>query len=109
MVGAPADCFCWPRPADGEGLFMRVYRWEEAVCLGPPGMVGAVAEARRQLRSEIPNLFRAGDYTRVPSVNAAVAQGVGAAEEYLLASRASRLRCCGSPLIDRWYGPPAER
>ena len=78
-------------PADGEGLFVRVYRWREAVCMGPPGMFGAVAQARRQLRSEVSNLFLAGDYTRVPSVNGALASGVGAAEEaadHLLASGA---------------------
>ena len=57
--------------------------------MGPPGMFGAVAEAGRTLRRDIPNLFLAGDYTRVPSVNGALASGVGAAEEaaaHLLAS-----------------------
>lgn len=68
-------------PADGEGLFWRVYRWTEAVCMGPPGMFTAVAELRRRLARDIPNLFLAGDWTRVPSVNGALASGVGAAEE----------------------------
>ena len=70
-------------PGDDEGLFWRVYRWEEAVCMGPPGMFTAVAEARRQLGRDIPNLILAGDYTRVPSVNGALASGVAAAEEAL--------------------------
>ena len=70
-------------PGDDEGLFWRVYRWEEAVCMGPPGMFAAVADARRLLGRDIPNLFLAGDYTRVASVNGALASGVAAAEEVL--------------------------
>ena len=70
-------------PGDDEGLFWRVYRWEEAVCMGPPGMFTAVTDARHRLRRDIPNLFLAGDYTRVPSVNGALASGVTAAEEVL--------------------------
>ena len=78
-------------PDEDEGLFWRVYRWDEAVCMGPPGMFTAVVDIRRQLGREIPNLFLAGDYTRVPSVNGALASGVGAAEEVagLLASSSS--------------------
>ena len=68
-------------PGDNEGLFWRVYRWEEAVCMGPPGMFTAVADARRELGRDMPNLFLAGDYTRVPSVNGALASGISAAEE----------------------------
>ena len=68
-------------PEDDEGLFWRVYRWDEAVCMGPPGMFTAVADVRRQLGRHIPNLFLAGDYTRVPSVNGALASGIGSAEE----------------------------
>ena len=26
-------------PGDDEGLFTRVYRWKEALCLGPPGIL----------------------------------------------------------------------
>ena len=70
-------------PGDDEGLFWRVYRWEEAVCMGPPGMFTAVAEARHRLGRDIPNLFLAGDYTRVPSVNGALASGIVAAKEVL--------------------------
>ena len=77
-------------PADDEGLFTRVYRWKEAVCMAPPGMFTAVRDIRSRLKGSIPNLFLAGDYTRVPSVNGAVASGIGAAEEVadLLASPA---------------------
>ena len=76
-------------PDDDEGLFTRVYRWKEAVCMMSPGMFKAVAEMRRQLDRDVKNLFLAGDYMRVPSVNGALASGVGAASQAaeLLASR----------------------
>ena len=76
-------------PGDDEGLFARVYRWKTAVCKGPPGMFRAVANARSELGQDIPNLFLAGDYTRVPLVNGALASGIAAAEEAvaLLASQ----------------------
>ena len=38
-------------PDDEEGLFIRVYRWREAVCMGRPGMFRAMAEVRRSQRS----------------------------------------------------------
>ena len=68
-------------PGYDDGLFSRVYRWNEAVCMGLPGMFVAVSNAFSQLRAEVPNLILAGDYTRVPSVNGALASGVQAAEE----------------------------
>ncbi|MDE2940228.1 MAG: NAD(P)/FAD-dependent oxidoreductase [Chloroflexota bacterium] len=68
-------------PTAGDELFSRVYRWNEAVCMGLPGMFIAVSNAVRQLKKEIPNLILAGDYTRVPSVNGALASGIQAAEE----------------------------
>ncbi len=78
-------------PADDEGLFYRVFRWEEAVCMGPPGMFTAVADVRRQIRRDISNLSLAGDYMRVPSVNGALASGVSTAEEVadMLAARSA--------------------
>ena len=65
-------------PDDNEGLFFRVYRWEEALCMGTPGMLAAVADIPEQLAGRIDNLFLAGDYTRVPSVNGALASGYSA-------------------------------
>ena len=49
--------------------------------MGMPGMFTAVADIRERLRRDIHNLFLAGDYTRVPSVNGALASGISAAEE----------------------------
>ncbi len=62
-------------PADDEGLFFRVYRWEEALCMGEPGMLAAMAEVPGQLAGRIDNLVLAGDYMRVPSVNGALSSG----------------------------------
>ena len=78
-------------PGDDEGLFYRVYRWEEALCMGTPGMLGAVAKIPGQLAERIDNLFLAGDYMRVPSVNGALSSGCDAAKGVaeMLASRAS--------------------
>lgn len=67
-------------PDDDEGIFTRVYRWKEAVCMAAPGMFQAVAEMRRRLAQNVDNLFLAGDYMSVPSVNGALASGVAAAE-----------------------------
>ena len=68
-------------PGDDEGLFYRVYRWEEALCMGTPGMLAAMANVPGQLAAGIDNLFLAGDYMRVPSVNGALSSGYSAAIE----------------------------
>ena len=47
-------------PGDDEGLFYRVYRWEEALCMGKPGMLAKMAEIPGQLAGRIDNLFLAG-------------------------------------------------
>ena len=77
-------------PGDDEGLFYRVYRWEEALCMGTPGMLAEMANVPGQLAGSIDNLFLAGDYMGVPSVNGALSSGERAAHEVadLLASRA---------------------
>lgn len=77
-------------PGDDEGLFTRVYRWEDAVGMMSPGMFKSVAEMRLQLNREVKNLFLAGDYMGVPSVNGALASGIDAAGKVaeLLTSRA---------------------
>ena len=68
-------------PGDDEGLFYRVYRWEEALCMGTPGMLAALAEVPGQLAGSIGNLFLAGDYMGIPSVNGALSSGQKAATE----------------------------
>ena len=78
-------------PGDDEGLFYRVYRWEEALCMGTPGMLKAMANIPRQLAGRVDNLFLAGDYMHVPSVNGALSSGCSAAIEVAdrLSSRAN--------------------
>ncbi|MXY88091.1 MAG: FAD-dependent oxidoreductase, partial [Dehalococcoidia bacterium] len=77
-------------PGDDEGLFYRVYRWEEALCMGTPGMLAALAEVPGQLAGRIDNLFLAGDYMGIPSVNGALSSGEKAANAVadLLAAQA---------------------
>ena len=79
-------------PGDDDGLFTRVYRWREALCIGPPGVLKTIAEMRRQHSRAVKNLFLAGDYMRMPSLNGALASGVDAANEAaeLLSSRPSQ-------------------
>ncbi|MYA20075.1 MAG: FAD-dependent oxidoreductase [Chloroflexi bacterium] len=78
-------------PGDDEGLFYRVYRWEEALCMGEPGMLAAMASVPGQLAGRIDNLYLAGDYMGVPSVNGALSSGQSAAIEVAdsLAARTS--------------------
>ena len=66
-------------PEDDEGLFYRVYRWEEALCMGTPGMLAALANVPGQLAGHINSLFLAGDYMGIPSVNGALSSGEKAA------------------------------
>ena len=68
-------------PGDDEGLFYRVYRWEEALCMGKPGMLAEVAKIPGQLAGRIDNLFLAGDYMGIPSVNGALSSGHSAATQ----------------------------
>ena len=64
-------------------LFAKVYRWPEAFCLAPGGMLRDVQDMRVQLDRHIRGLFLAGDYTRLPSLNGAMKSGVDAAEASL--------------------------
>ncbi|MCY4266132.1 MAG: NAD(P)/FAD-dependent oxidoreductase [Gammaproteobacteria bacterium] len=68
-------------PQDGEGIFSRVYRWPEATAITPPGVQRAVANALHKHGDDIPNLFLAGEYTRMPSINGAITSGRDAANE----------------------------
>lgn len=68
-------------PSDSEGLFTRVYRWREAVCMAQPGMFRTMTEVPAQLKPAASNLFLAGDYMKIPCVNGALASGVNAANE----------------------------
>ncbi len=62
-----------------EPRFIRVYRWDEAVCLAPGGMMTALAHMRRQSLNRVKGLFLAGEYMGVPSTNGALRSGIDAA------------------------------
>ena len=62
-------------------LFTRVYRWPEAVCLVPGGMLREIDRMRRAGYPGSRGLFLAGDYMHLPSVNGALISGINAAEE----------------------------
>lgn len=62
-------------------LFTRIYRWPEALCLAPGGMLKEVYEMRQQDMVDLKGLFLAGDYMRMPSCNGALLSGVDAAED----------------------------
>ncbi len=62
-------------------LFTRVYRWDEAVCLAPGGMMTALAHMRRQSLKHVKGLFLAGEYMGVPSTNGALRSGMDAAAD----------------------------
>ena len=64
-----------------EPLFIRVYRWDEAVCLAPGGMMTALAQMRRQSLDHVKGLFLAGEYMGVPSTNGALRSGIDAADD----------------------------
>lgn len=61
-------------------LFTRVYRWPEAVCLAPGGMLKEINHMRRTAHPGCRGLFLAGEYMRLPSVNGALLSGMDAAE-----------------------------
>ncbi len=64
-------------------LFARVFRWPQALCLAPGGMLRDMHDLRGRLSSCAPGLFLAGDYTRVPSLNGAMKSGVESAQASL--------------------------
>ena len=64
-------------------LLARVYRWPEAFCLPPGGMLRDMQNLGVQLNKRLRGLFLAGDYTRLPSLNGAMRSGVDAAEASL--------------------------
>ena len=68
-------------PTQDEALFTRVYRWNEAVCMGKPGMFTTIRDMRGHLKHDVNNLFIAGDFMRSPIVNGALTSGVAAGED----------------------------
>jgi oxygen-dependent protoporphyrinogen oxidase len=66
-----------------EPLFSEIYRWDEAVCLSPPGMLRQIYGLKRDHYRDVKGLFLAGEYLNMPSVDGALRSGIDAAEAAL--------------------------
>ena len=66
-----------------EPFFSEVYRWDEAVCLSPPGMLREVYRMKREHYRDVEGLFLAGEYMNMPSVDGSLRSGIDAAEAVL--------------------------
>ncbi len=60
--------------------FAKVYRWPEALCLSPGGMLRDLHDLQTRLHESVRGVFLAGDYTCLPSLNGAIKSGIEAAE-----------------------------
>lgn len=63
-----------------EPFFSEVYRWDEAVCLSPPGMLREICRLKRDHARDVKGLFLAGEFLNMPSVDGALRSGIDAAE-----------------------------
>jgi oxygen-dependent protoporphyrinogen oxidase len=66
-----------------EPLFSEIYRWDEAVCLSPPGMLREISRLKRDHYRDVKGLFLAGEYLNMPSVDGSLRSGIDAAEAAL--------------------------
>jgi len=66
-----------------EPLFSEIYRWDEAVCLSPPGMLKVINRMKRENYRDVRGLFLAGEYMYMPSVDGSLRSGIDAAEAAL--------------------------
>ncbi len=66
-----------------EPRFSEIYRWDEAVCLAPPGHLANMARLRRENYRAVKGLYLAGEYLYMPSVEGAVHSGMEAAQALL--------------------------
>ena len=65
-----------------EPLHTVVARWDEAICLDPPGQARAIHNMSRNNYRDVKGLFLAGEYMYLIScVEGALRSGVRAAEE----------------------------
>jgi protoporphyrinogen/coproporphyrinogen III oxidase len=66
-----------------EPFFSEIYRWDEAVCLSPPGMLRQIYDMKRAHCRDVKGLHLAGEYLNMPSVDGALRSGIDAAEAAL--------------------------
>ncbi len=60
--------------------FTEIYRFKEAVCTSPPGMLTAISRMKRETPNDVKGLYLAGEYMYMPSVEGAAKSGLDAAE-----------------------------
>ncbi len=63
-----------------EPVFSEIYRWNEAMCIAPKGMLKAVSNMKRENYYDVKGLYLAGDYVHMPSVDGSAQSGNNAAE-----------------------------
>jgi len=73
----------WAPSPPPDPLFRVVHRWEEAVCLPPPGTLRQLRRLARELPQTVRGLHLAGEYLYMPSVEGALRSGMDAADEVL--------------------------
>jgi protoporphyrinogen oxidase len=61
--------------------FTEIYRWKEAVCVAPPGLLKDMADLRNNRYRTVEGLFLAGEYFYMPSSDGAIYSGQYAARE----------------------------
>jgi len=66
-----------------EPYFSEIYRWDEAVCLSPPGMLREMLRLKRDHYRDVKGLYLAGEYLNMPSVDGSLRSGIDAAEAAL--------------------------
>ena len=60
--------------------FTEIYRFREAVCTSPPGMLTAINRMKKENLNDVKGLFLAGEYMYMPSVEGATKSGIDAAD-----------------------------
>ena len=60
--------------------FTEIYRFREAVCTSPPGMLTAISHMKKESLNDVKGLFLAGEYMYMPSVEGATKSGIDAAD-----------------------------
>jgi protoporphyrinogen oxidase len=63
--------------------FTEIYRWDEAVCVAPPGLLKDMADLRKNRYRTVDGLFLAGEYFYMPSSDGAIYSGQYAARELM--------------------------
>jgi protoporphyrinogen oxidase len=64
--------------------FTEIFRFREAVCTSPPGMLTAISRMKKESLNDVKGLYLAGEYMYMPSVEGATKSGIDAAEAVII-------------------------